>query len=62
MVLNHEKTEGVWFGKEDNQPQLNVKIKETIRTLGIKLSNKDSYSKNWEPKEKEIKMITEMKK
>ncbi len=44
--LNHNKTEGVWFGKENKQPNLNIKMKDKMRILGINFRNKDSYDKN----------------
>ncbi len=44
--LNHNKTEGVWFGKENKQPNLNIKMKDKMRIIGINFRNKDSYDKN----------------
>lgn len=48
--LNHEKTEGVWFGREDNQPNINIQTKNTIKTQGEHLNNRDNYRENWENK------------
>lgn len=51
--LNHDKTEGVWFGWEHKRLNINIQIKTTIKTLGIHLNNKDSYrGKKWDNKEK----------
>ena len=53
--LNHDKTEGVWFGRRETRPNLNLKYTETMKVLGVTFCNNDSYSKNWDDKDKEIK-------
>ena len=53
--LNHDKTEGVWFGRSEAKPVINIKDKDTMSILGIKFSRNDCYGENWNEKDKEIK-------
>ena len=53
--LNHDKTEGVWFGRSEAKPIINIKDKDTMSILGIKFSRNDCYGENRNEKDKEIK-------
>ena len=53
--LNHDKTEGVWFGRSEAKPIIDIKDKDTMSILGIKFSRNDCYGENWNEKDKEIK-------
>ena len=53
--LNQDKTEGVWFGRNETKPKVSIKDTETMTVLGITFSNNNSYEKNWNEKEKIIK-------
>ena len=53
--LNHDKTEGVWFGRRETRPNVNLNYTESMKVLGVKFCNGDSYEKNWEEKDLEIK-------
>lgn len=52
--LNQDKTEGVWFGRSETKPIVNLLDMETMTVLGVHFNNKDSYEKNWHDKDKEI--------
>ena len=53
--LNNDKTEGIWVGKPEIHPAIDIHIKEELKVLGVYFSAVESYNKNWERKEIEIK-------
>lgn len=57
--LNHNKTECVWIGDQDESPGVDMEVKDEIKILGVYISNKECVQRNWERKEKEIQEETE---
>ena len=33
--LNHDKTEGVWFGRDEARPNININYTESMKVLGV---------------------------
>ena len=61
--LNHDKTEGVWIGVESNKRDLNIKVKDEIKILGLTICNQNCSEKkmgNWENKLCEVKEVKKM--
>lgn len=53
--LNNDKTEGVWFGKSERRPAINIQEKDEMKVLGLYITNQNCYEKNWGKKEGEVK-------
>lgn len=53
--LNHNKTEGVWIGAERDRQNINIKVNQEIKILGVSFCNRECSERNWENKLCDIK-------
>ena len=47
VKLNHNKTEGIWFGRDNARPLIDMQHRNDMKMLGIQICNKNCYEKDY---------------